>query len=89
MNLDEKTLKQEAVYDGIILHVHKDVAEMPDGTTAPREVVEHPGGVGIAMEDESGKFFLVRQYRYAQHEVTLEFPAGKKEKGEDPLSTAK
>ena len=39
MNLDEKTLKQESVYDGKILHVHKDVAEMPDGTNAPREVV--------------------------------------------------
>lgn len=89
MDLDEKTLKQESVYDGKILHVHKDLAKMPDGTTAPREVVEHPGGVGIALEDESGRFFLVSQYRYAQHEVTVEFPAGKKEKGEDPLTTAK
>lgn len=84
-----KVLEQEKVYDGTILHVRKDTAQMEDGLIVEREVVEHPGGVGIALEEEDGRFFLVRQYRYAQQEETLEFPAGKKEKGEDPLSTAK
>ena len=85
----EKTLTKEAVYDGRILHVRKDTAELEDGMVVDREVVEHPGGVGIALEDEDGTFFMVRQFRYAQQEETLEFPAGKKEKGEDPLTTAK
>jgi len=89
MELNEKTLKKEYVYEGRIINVRSDTAEQPDGLIVPREVVEHPGGVGIALEDEEGKFFFVRQWRYAQYEETLEYPAGKKEKGEDPLDTAK
>lgn len=84
----EKTITKESVYDGAILHVRKDTAELDDESVVDREVVEHPGGVGIALEDTDGTFFMVRQFRYAQQQETLEFPAGKKEKGEDPLTTA-
>lgn len=87
--LNEKTLKQNYVYKGKIIQVRQDQAEMPDGKVYDREVVEHPGGVGIALEDEDGKFFFVTQWRYAQAKVTLEYPAGKREAGEDDLNTAK
>lgn len=89
MELKEKTVKQTTVYDGHIIKVRLDEAELPDGSHAPREVVVHPGGVGIALEGEDGKFFFVKQYRYGQGIVMLEYPAGKKEPGEDPLETAK
>ncbi len=89
MDLEEKALESTRIYDGAILNVRKDIALLPDGRTAPREVVEHPGGVGIALEDEEGKFFMVTQWRYGQRKVMTEFPAGKKEKGEEPLVTAK
>ena len=85
----EITRKKTTVYDGHILKVRLDEAELLDGTTAPREVVVHPGGVGIALEDDEGKFFFVTQWRYGQDKVMLEYPAGKKEPGEDPLTTAK
>lgn len=88
-DLNEKTLKKESVYQGKILNVRKDQAQMPDGQVCDREVVEHPGGVGIALEDEDGKFFFVTQWRYAQEKITLEYPAGKREAGEDDLNTAK
>lgn len=88
-NFAEKTLTKESIFDGVILHVRKDTAQTVDGEIVTREVVEHPGGVGIAMEDDDGTFFLVSQWRYAQSVVTLEFPAGKREKGEDPLTTGK
>ncbi|MDD6258300.1 MAG: NUDIX hydrolase [Erysipelotrichaceae bacterium] len=88
-DLNEKTLHKEYLFEGDIIKVRKDKAEMPDGQMVPREVVEHPGGVGIALEDENGKFFFVTQWRYAQEGITLEYPAGKREKGEDDLLTAK
>ena len=88
MDLKEKTISKEYVYHGLILNVRKDEAETADGQRVPREVVEHPGGVGIAMEDEEGKFFLVTQYRYAQEAIMTEYPAGKREPGEEPLITA-
>lgn len=88
MDLTETTLTETELYKGLILRVRKDTARMPDGQVADREVVEHPGGVGIALEDPAdGKFFFVTQWRYAQGTVTLEFPAGKKEAGEDPFVT--
>ncbi len=87
--LKEKTIKKEVVYDGHIIQVRKDEVELHDGSKADRELVIHPGGVGIAIEDEEGKFFMVKQYRYGQSKTMIEFPAGKKEKGEEPLTTAK
>ena len=85
----EETLQKNIVYEGKILTVRRDDVKAVSGEEVIREVVEHPGGVGIALEDEEGKFFLVKQYRYAQEEFTLEFPAGKREKGESDLDTAK
>ncbi len=89
MDMKEKTLKKTTVYDGHIIKVRLDEALSAEGDKVPREEVEHPGGVGIALEDEEGKFFFVTQYRYAQEEIMLEYPAGKKEPGEDPMTTAK
>ncbi len=86
---EDKLLIREEIYKGNILHVYKDTIDLGDGLTAQREVVEHRGGVGIALEDSDGKYFIVRQWRYARQEETLEFPAGKKEEGEDSLTTAK
>lgn len=87
--LYEKQLEKEYVYEGRVITVRKDKAELPDGSIALREVVEHPGGVCIALEDDDGTFFFVSQWRYAQEKVVLEYPAGKREEGEDPLETAK
>ena len=61
MELKETTISETTVYDGHIIKVRLDEAKLPDGSTAPREVVVHPGGVGIALEDEEGKYFFVTQ----------------------------
>ena len=84
-----RLLTREEIFEGNILHVYKDTVEIEDNLTVEREVVQHIGGVGVALEDTDGKFFFVKQWRYAQQEETLEFPAGKKEEGEDALTTAK
>lgn len=84
MKLSEKTLSSETVYDGRIIRVRRDIIELPDGKTAVREVVDHNGGAGVAALDDDGALLLVRQLRYPLGEETLEVPAGKLEKGEDP-----
>lgn len=83
----EKTKKQTLKYQGHIIRVREDEVEMPDGSFAKRDVVEHPGGAAIALKDEDGKYFIVQQYRYAQEKVMIEFPAGKLNPGEDPLES--
>ena len=86
--MTEKTKKITNKYDGRIIHVHVDDIELADGKSGTREVVEHPGGVCIAALTDKNELMFVRQFRYPFKEETLELPAGKLEKGEDPFNTA-
>lgn len=87
-NMEEKTVKKNYVYQGKILSVRCDDALRPDGKPCKREIVEHPGGVGI-LYVQDGKILLVKQFRYAFGETIYEIPAGKLEYGEDPAAAAK
>ena len=89
MKFYEKQVKTETVYEGMIVSVRKDIAELQNGNTAGREVVVHPGGVGIVAVTNENKVLMVRQYRYPMEEELLEIPAGKLDGGEDPLLCAK
>ena len=83
MDLNERRLHSETIFDGKIIKVKKDQAELPDGGQAVREVVEHPGGVCVLALDEDRSVTLVRQFRYPIQQLLLELPAGKLEYGED------
>lgn len=83
----EKTVKRNYLYQGKILSLRCDDVSLPDGTQSKREIVEHSGGAAVLCLWE-GKVVLVRQYRYAYGEVLYEIPAGKVERGEDPMSAA-
>lgn len=89
MELTEKTIKKNYIYKGKIINLRKDDAELPNGKKCTREVVEHPGGVAIAAVTKENELVFVRQFRYPYKEVLLELPAGKLEKGEDPLESGK
>lgn len=90
MNLKEKQLESEYLYKGRIINLRRDKAELPNGTVALREVVEHPGGVCVAAITENDEILLVKQFRYPYSEEILEIPAGKRDKGgEDPLECGK
>ncbi|WP_407399731.1 NUDIX domain-containing protein [Anaerovibrio sp.] len=80
----------ENIFDGNLLHVKKDKVKLPNGGTAYREWIKHPGAAAVIPVTEHGQIILVRQYRYPIDEVTLEIPAGKLDMpGEDPLECAK
>ena len=89
MELKETTLSGETLYEGKIVRLLKDKVALPNGKTSIREVVDHPGGVGIVPIDRDGNVYLVRQYRYAVGSTMLEIPAGKLERGEEPFLCAK
>ena len=88
MELYEKTISSEEKYRGVIVNVTLDHAELCDGRTVLREVVHHSGGVSILPVDDEGNCYLVRQFRYPAGETMLEIPAGKRERGEEPLHCA-
>lgn len=63
---------------------------MPDGSTAERLVVDHPGAIVIVPLDGHGNVLLVRQPRYAaDRKELLELPAGTREPNEEPKVTAR
>ena len=89
MNLEEKTISSETIFKGRIITLKNDEVELPDGKNAQREFVEHPGGVCVVPLTNNNEILMVRQFRYPYKEVVLEIPAGKKDPGEDPLTTGK
>ena len=78
MNLTEQLLSRREIYHGRIIDVQVDTVSLPNGNTSTREVVRHEGCA-----------VLVEQYRYVFGRTLLEIPAGKREPGEDPLTTAR
>ncbi len=86
MNLIEKQLKKETIYRGKIINMRRDIALLPDGNEAVREIVEHPGGVCVSALTDNDEVLMVRQFRYPYSEVIYEIPAGKRNHPkEDPL----
>lgn len=76
-------------FSGRRIRITVDRVRLQGGGEAEREVVHHPGGVGIVAVDEDGSVVLVRQYRHAAQELLWEIPAGGREPGEAPLETAR
>ena len=89
MEIFEKTLNSKEIYKGRIFTVTNDIVELPNGTTAPRDIVLHNGGVGVITITKDGKIPMVRQYRKGIESISLEIPAGKLEKGENPEECGK
>ena len=77
MNLIEKNISSELIYDGKVVLLRKDTVELPDGNTAVREYVHHIGAVCVVPVTDDGDVILERQYRYAVGEILVEIPAGK------------
>jgi ADP-ribose pyrophosphatase len=87
--LTETRVIGEAVFDGALLHVRRDVVRLPDGASATREYIVHPGAVTIIPILDSGDLVLERQYRYPLERELVELPAGKIDPGESTLETAR
>ncbi len=83
MHLFEKTVESELIFDGKIITVKKDKAELENGEIVNRELVIHPGGVCVVPINENGEVLMVKQFRYPFQEALVEVPAGKLEFGED------
>lgn len=84
-HLREEGTASELLLQGNFLRAMRDTVRLPDGQTATREYVIHPGAVVVVPLLDDGRVVLERQYRYPVARVMTEFPAGKLDAGEDPL----
>ncbi len=83
MDLTERMVSSETIFEGKIIKVTLDQAQLPNGSLAAREVVYHPGGVAVLALDEDNTVYLVKQFRYPLQELLLELPAGKLDHGSE------
>ena len=85
---DEKTVKRKTIYRGKVIDVERQSVILVNGNTAEREIIRHSGGACMVAVDDLMNIYLVRQYRKAIDRETIEIPAGKLEKDEDPYECA-
>ncbi|GAA0327525.1 NUDIX hydrolase [Oceanobacillus oncorhynchi] len=85
---EEKTMTSKKIFEGNIIDVQLDEVRLPNGETAQRELVYHPGAVAIIPITPDNKIVLVEQYRKPLERTLVEIPAGKLEQNENPLTAA-
>lgn len=84
MDYSEKTLKQEQIFQGAIIKIERLTVELPNGHTATRDIVRHPGGAVVAPVTDDGRIIMVEQFRKPIEKTIIELPAGKLDRGEKP-----
>ena len=77
----EKLLQRETLGKNRVFTHERWQVQLENGRTAEREIIRHPGGVGIVAVDENGRLLMVRQYRSGMGCEALEIPAGKRDPG--------
>lgn len=87
--MEEQYQKTMQMVKGSFLTFKQEEVILANGNSAFRDVVYHPGAVGILAITAQEEIIMVRQYRYPVREFLYEIPAGKLEEGEEPLITAK
>lgn len=88
-DLTEKQISSDLIFDGKVLHLYRDVIELPNGKEGFREFCRHIGAVCVVPVTDEGEVICVRQYRYAIGQSIIEIPAGKLDsRDEDPREAA-
>lgn len=62
MELMEKTVERHVLFEGAIVTLRRDKAQLINGQVVSREVVEHPGGVAILPLYRDGTVSIVRRF---------------------------
>lgn len=83
----EPTISTEHIFKGKIIDLQVDTIQLPDGRTATREIVRHPGAAAVVALHE-GKLIVVEQYRKPLGKTQIEIPAGKLDPNEQPQLAA-
>jgi ADP-ribose pyrophosphatase len=87
-----KVLRSKVVYQAPVFYVTSEQVKEPSGVKVRRDLIRHPGSVVIMALDETkaeARVLLIKQYRYAAGDEIWEFPAGRIDPGDTPLSGAK
>lgn len=81
---------RQTVFDGsLVISVRRDTVEPPSGGQSfVRDVVVHPGAVGVIALDEQQRVLVVHQYRHPVGHRLVEAPAGLLDQPGEPYPQA-
>jgi 8-oxo-dGTP pyrophosphatase MutT (NUDIX family) len=71
-----RVISSRRLLEGKIWNVRRDVVDLGDGQQVERDLIEHPGAVGIIAVDDQLRVLLVNQYRHPVSSLLWEPPAG-------------
>lgn len=80
-----KKIEQRLMHQGKVVGFYEDIVKLPSGKVVTWDLVKHKGAAAVVPVTENGTILLVKQYRNALDQETLEIPAGGIEPGETPL----
>lgn len=83
-----KRLKRDLVHQGRIIDLYNDTIEIEGGKLTNFDFILHKGAAAMIPVDDEGNILMVRQYRNAIDQYTLEIPAGGLNLGEDNRTCA-
>lgn len=83
-----KRLERNLIHKGSIIDYYADTIEIDGSKLATFDFIDHKGAAAMIPVDSEGRIIMVRQYRNAVDQYTLEIPAGGLNKGEDNRTCA-
>jgi ADP-ribose pyrophosphatase len=83
-----KRLKRDLVHKGRIIDYYSDTIEIDGKKLTSFDFIDHKGASAMIPVDKDGNILMVRQYRNAIDQYTLEIPAGGLNPGEDNRTCA-
>ena len=78
----EQTLSRRTVFHGKVLTLEVQDVRLETGADGYREIIRHPGSVGVLAQRQDGRFVLVRQFRKPVESMVTEVVAGLVDSGE-------
>lgn len=86
-------LGSKRIHSGRVVSLDIDTVQYPNGNVGELEMFRHPGAAAVVpfLDDPASpdpRVVLIRQWRHATGGYMWEIPAGRRDKGEDPLDTA-
>ncbi|MCT7737940.1 MAG: NUDIX hydrolase, partial [Lactobacillus iners] len=76
MDIREEEISRKRIFSGKLIDLDVETISLPNGKTALREIVNHPDASATIAINNQNKMLLVRQWREAIKQETLEIPAG-------------
>ncbi|HXZ85375.1 MAG TPA: NUDIX hydrolase [Myxococcota bacterium] len=83
-----RLVERRVLWEGNVGSFGLDTVDLPSGERATLALFRHPGAAAVVPFLDRERIVLLRQFRHAAGGVIWEVPAGKLDRGEDPLACA-